>query len=158
MHAPRKHKMNWGLLLLIPCLTIHQSSAQVPTSPTQRPITGGGSASIGVAPQAPGKTVVKTTTYITLSEARQWTSSDGKTLLAKLIAFEDIVTESTDKPDAHQTAVMPTTTPTLIKDGKVRLLVNRQPFELALDKLSQPDRDFIENLRSAMQKKAVPVK
>lgn len=143
------------LLLLLPSSF---SIAQVPVSPTQRPITGGGSASIGVAPQPPGKTLVKTITYITLSESRQWTSSDGKSLLAKLIAFEDIVTESTDKPDANQSAAMPTNTPTLIKDGKVRLLVNRKPFELALDKLSQPDRDFVENLRSAMQKKAPPAK
>lgn len=113
---------------------------------------------MGVVPQAPVKTIVKTITYITLSEARQWTSSDGKTLLAKIIAFEDIVTESADKSEAQQTATMPTTTPTLIKDGKIRLLVNRKPFELALDKLSQPDRDFVENLRSAIQKKAVPLK
>ncbi|CAN5912320.1 hypothetical protein BH11VER1_BH11VER1_18450 [soil metagenome] len=153
MDALRFHKLTL-LFLLISSLSV----AQVPISPNQRPISGGGSASVGVVPQAPVKTIVKTITYITLSEARQWTSSDGKTLLAKIIAFEDIVTESADKSEAQQTATMPTTTPTLIKDGKIRLLVNRKPFELALDKLSQPDRDFVENLRSAIQKKAVPLK
>lgn len=113
---------------------------------------------MGVVPKAPEKPVVKTITYLTLSESRQWTSSDGKALLAKLIAFEDIVTESTDTTSAPQPPAMPTTTPTLIKDGKVRLLVNRKPFELAVDRLSQPDRDFIENLRAAIQKKTTATK
>lgn len=153
MDASRIHQLTL-LLLLISSFAI----AQVPVSPTQRPIAGGGSASVGVVPKAPEKTIVKTTTYITLSEARQWTSNEGKPLLAKLIAFEDIVTESTDQPDANQTAMMPTTAPTLIKEGKIRLLVNRKPFELPLNKLSETDRNYVENLRSAMQKKAAPAK
>lgn len=153
MDASRIRKLTL-LVLLISSFSV----AQVPVSPTQRPITGGGSASVGVTPKAPGKTVVKTITYITLSEARQWTSSDGKALLAKLIAFEDIVTESTDTTSAPQPAVMPTTPPTLIKDGKIRLLVNSKPFELALDRLSPPDRELIEKIQAALQKKVTPAK
>lgn len=135
-----------------------RAGAQVPVSPTQRPITGGGSASVGVAPKAPAKQVVKTITYITLSEARQWTSSDGKALLAKLIAFEGIVIESTDTTSAAQPAAMPTTPPTVVKDGRVRLLLNGKAVELALDRLSTPDREYIEKIQAAIQKKAVPVK
>ncbi|MEY4485026.1 MAG: hypothetical protein RL693_2478 [Verrucomicrobiota bacterium] len=147
------HKLTL-LFLLISSFSV----AQVPVSPTQRPISGGGSASVGVAPKPPEKPVIKTITYITLSEARQWTSNDGKPLLAKLIAFEDVVTGSTGNSDATQTPVIPVTGPTLIKDGKVRLLVNRKPFELALDRLSPSDRDFIESTRVAIQKKAAPAK
>jgi len=156
MHSHRYHLLATGLLLLINFTAILQSSAQVPIPAAKRPIIGGGSSNIGVVPKAPEKPLVKTTTYITFGEARQWTSSEGKPLLAKLIAFEEIVTDSTSA--SPQTPVLPTTSPTLVKDGKVRLLVNKKPFEIVLDKLSQPDRDFIENLSSAIQKKATAPK
>src|SRR4051812_42286851 len=54
-----------------------------------RTISGSGgstSASVGLAPTK-SQTTVRTTTYIALGDARQWKSSDGKSLLGKLIAF-----------------------------------------------------------------------
>lgn len=143
----------WSLLWITFAL-IPQSSAQVPIPATKHPITGGGSSNVGVVPKAPEKPTVKMTTYLVMSEARQWISTDGKPLLAKLIAYEEIVTTGTSAAPTTP----PVASPTLVKDGKVRLLVNNKPFELALDRLSQPDRDFIEKLRSAIQKKATPAK
>ena len=40
----------------------------------------------------------------------------------------------------------------VVKDGKVRLMANQRPYEVALDKLSQADRDFVEKFRMAVTK------
>lgn len=154
MHLHRHHTLATGLLSWITFALILQSSAQVPIPATKHPITGGGSSSAGVAPKAPEKPLVKTITYLVMSEPRQWTSTDGKPLLAKLIAYEEIVTTGT----AAAPTTPPVASPTLIKEGRIRLLVNNKPFELALDRLSQSDRDYIEKLQTAIQKKAVPAK
>jgi hypothetical protein len=55
--------------------------------------------------------------------------------------------------ETDQGAPVPTFTPpanpTVVKDGKARLLVDTRPYELPLDRLSQADRDFIEKIRTA---------
>jgi hypothetical protein len=42
---------------------------------------------------------------------------------------------------------------TLVQNDKIRLLVNRKPVEVALSRLSQADRDFMENMSAALAKK-----
>ena len=113
-------------------------------------IPGGSSA---IIPKPAPKTT-RTTTYVTLTPDRKWTSSEGKTLQGKLIAFEDMIIEvpvgqtpEPSKPPAH---------PTVIKEGKVRFFINKKPYVLALDKLSAADQEEIRKIESAHAPKAEP--
>ena len=80
------------------------------------------------------------------------TSTEGKALTAKLIAFEDLVVEA-PKGAPQPATPPPPAIPTVIHGGKIRLVGTQKPFELALDRLSQPDRDFVEQVRAARTKK-----
>lgn len=135
----------------------------VPTTPTKfgkRGVgaltDGGGSATMGLSPNTTQpKPTVREISYITLSDSRQWTSSDGKAIIGKLIAYEQ--TEQTLPANQGTTTtaapVLPAR-PTLIRQGQVRLLVQQKAFELPLDRLSQADRDFIQALDAAIAQKA----
>jgi len=113
-----------------------------------RAIDGGGQGGIEVVPKAPPK--VRYTTHIVLSESRTWTSSDGKPLEAKLLAFEDLVAEAAE--GATPPAVPePPKHPTVVRGDKVRLLVGKKPVEVPLSRLSQADQDFIERIRRAKE-------
>ncbi|HEY1050867.1 MAG TPA: hypothetical protein VGE39_13950 [Prosthecobacter sp.] len=141
-------------------------SAQV-VSPTtgkkfeSRTINGSGSntgVSINPTPQ-PSTTKAKLVSYFSLSEVRQWKSSDGRSLLGSIIAFEDSVIEiDAASPAAAREAAQKApaaTLPakiTLIRDGKARLLVNNKPFEVMLEKLSDEDRKFVEELQQRLPK------
>ncbi len=134
------------------------SAQVVPTTPTKfgkRDLGGGttGAAVNAVPPKQ--ETIVRTTTYLSLSETRQWTSTEGKPLMAKLIAFEDITIETVKGQTPADTQQLPKLTgkPTVVKDSKVRLMANQRPYEVALDKLSQADRDFVEKVRMAVTAK-----
>jgi hypothetical protein len=98
--------------------------------------------------------VVRTTTYIVLSGARQWTNTEGKPLLAKLIAFEDMTTETTKSAAAAAgaSAVPITGKPTVVRDGKVRLYADKKPYEVPLDKLSAADQAFVETVKRGVEK------
>jgi hypothetical protein len=128
----------------------------IPATPKKftKRIEGSGGASIGpglspVAPKPPP--ILRTTMYYTVSDSRQWTSSDGKPLLAKLIIFEEAVieTQGNQTPPPPTPPAMPAN-PTVVRDGKVRLLSGTKPYEVPLERLSQPDRDFIEGIRTAV--------
>ena len=143
-------------------LGISQALAQVdiPTNPMVGPkkfktrSVGGG--------VNPGATVdsgnsanpnVRYVTHIVLCGSRMWTSTEGKPLEAKLIAFEDLVAEA-PKGSAEPVMPAPPANPTITRGGKIRLLVNQKPVETALDRLSQADREFIGELQAALAKKA----
>lgn len=132
------------------------SQVVVPTTPKKftKRITGAGSVSTGTSslPQRPPPEI-KQVTYITLSEARQFNSTDGKSIVGKLIAFEDFTVVTTDGAQPQKPPTPPSK-PTVVKDGKARLLVNSKPFEVPLDRLSEPDRDFIEAIRLAVAAKS----
>lgn len=126
-----------------------------------RTINGSGGntgVSINSTPQ-PSTTKAKLVSYFSLSDARQWKSSDGRSLLGSIIAFEDSVIEiDAANPAAARDAAQKAPTPeppakfTLIRDGKVRLLVNNKPFEVPLEKLSDEDRKFVEELQQKLPK------
>jgi hypothetical protein len=116
-------------------------------------VTPGGGINIGPSNPTPS-TKVRYTTHIALSEPRQWKSSDGKSLLGKLIAFEDLTMET--EKGAPPPTFTPPTNPTVVKDGKARLLVDTKPFELPLDRLSQADREFVEKIRDAAARNGAP--
>ena len=124
-----------------------------PKSFKTRPV--GGSVNPGASVE-PAKTQVPNVRYVThivLCDYRMWTSSDGKPLEAKLIAFEDLVAEA---PKANAEPVMPAppANPTVIRGGKARLLVKGKPLEIALDRLSHQYQEFIDSIKAALAKKA----
>lgn len=157
---PRSHGFCWlptvSALLLLGTATA-MAQIVIPATPknfTKR-VEGSGGASIGpgLAPSTPKPPpIVRTTTYFTLSDSRQWTSTDGKPLLAKLVAFEDIIIETQGNQAPATLPAMPAS-PTVVRDGKARLLSGNKPYEIPLDRLSQPDRDFIEGIRAAVAAK-----
>jgi hypothetical protein len=127
----------------------------IPATPKKftKRIEGSGSASLGpeLAPVAhKPPPILRTTMYYTVSDSRQWTSSDGKPLLAKLIIFEETVIETQGNQAPPPTPPAMPANPTVVRDGKVRLLSGTKPYEVPLDRLSQPDRDFIEGIRTAV--------
>lgn len=108
-------------------------------------------------PAAPTKT--KLTSYFMLGEPRQWKSTDGRSLLGTIITFEESVIEfDAANPAAAREAVekappakLPDK-PTLIRDGKVRLLVNKKPVEVPLERLSEDDRKYVDDLNARLPK------
>ena len=116
--------------------------------------TGSSGGNINFGPKTPpAEAKVRYITHVSLSEPRQWHSTDGKSLLGKLIAFDDIIVETTKSARAPAAPTMPAN-PTVVKHGKARLMVNSKPYELPVERLSQPDRDFIEDIRAAIARKA----
>jgi hypothetical protein len=59
----------------------------------------------------------------------------------------------TPKGAAPSGAPAPPPNPTVVRDGKIRLLANQKTFDLALDRLIQADRDFVEPIRAKHAKK-----
>ena len=103
---------------------------------------------MNVAPAQPAPQKVRHTTHLVVSPLRQWTSTDGRTLDAKLIAFEDLVAE-VPKGAAEPVLPAPPPHPTVVQDGKIRLVGGKKPYTLPLDRLSEPDREFVEKIRAA---------
>jgi hypothetical protein len=121
---------------------------------------GGGSAvvssdgrSVTLGPTTPAPSAkARYVMHVTLCDPRQWTSTDGKALVGKLIAFEDMTVE-TEKGVAPP-PMTPPPNPTVIKDGKARLLVDTKTYELPLDRPSPDDRAFVETVRNAVARQA----
>jgi hypothetical protein len=128
----------------------------VPANPGKfapRPIGGGVSPGVEVIPKQPVKPTARYVTHIVLSETRIWSSSDGRTLQGKLIAFEDLIAE-TPKGSTEPAIPPRPVKPTVIRTGKARLMVNNKTFEIELGKLSQADQDFISQIETGITKQA----
>ncbi len=119
---------------------------------TIRPIGGGVNTGASVEPGKAAEEKVRYVTHVVLYHSRFWTSTEGKPLEAKLIAFEDLVAEAPKGTEPVQPT--PPANPTVTRGGKVRLLVDRKPVEIALDRLSEQDREFVEGIKAALAKKA----
>lgn len=133
----------------------------VPTTPTKfkkRDLGGTAEPNSILAPPTvapPVEQTFKSVIHFSLSPARQWTSQDGKITVGQLIAFEDVIVES--KNGAPPPRPPQPEKPTIMKDGKVRLLIDSKVFEFAPDRLSAADREFIEKIMQSTSKKpAVP--
>lgn len=121
----------------------------------------GGNASVNInnTPKPAPPTKTKLTSYFLLGEPRQWKSTDGRSLLGAIITFEESVIEfDAANPAAAREAVakappakMPAK-PTLIREGKIRLLVNQNPVEVPLERLSDEDRKHVEDLNARLPK------
>lgn len=136
------------------------AQVDIPPNPTVSPkkfktreVGGGVSPGASVDPGKPATPNLRYVTHIVLCDYRMWSNTEGKPLEAKLIAFEDLVAEA---PKGSTEPVMPAPPahPTVTRGGKVRLLVNQKPVEIALDRLSESDREYIGQLQAALAKKA----
>jgi hypothetical protein len=94
--------------------------------------------------------MVRIVSYVALAEPRQWTSTDGKAVVGKLIAFEDLSVLTTRSAAASAELPKLQGKPTVVSAGKVRLLVNKKPYETELSRLSTADQEFVEKVRSAV--------
>ncbi len=128
-----------AIAFAIGAMTICSASAQaVPKGPPRnspaRGISGGGSFGGGginigpTAPDAPAEKQTVTVTYMALTDLRQWTSADGRSILARMVAF--------DAGDAEAGRA-----PVVVKDGAIRLLKDKREYVLPLEKLSAEHRD-----------------
>lgn len=124
----------------------------VPAHPTKfetRDIGDASSSGIQVIP--PGGIEPKKARYVThivLSVSRQWMSADGKLVEGKLIAFEDLAVEA-EAGAAPPANPAPPAHPTVVRDGKVRLLIKQKPIELAITRLSAGDQEFIQQTQKS---------
>ena len=124
----------------------------VPTTPKKfdiKPITGStatAGATVNPSSTAPS---VRQITYLTLSPLRQWSSSDGKTLMGKLIAWEETTTTTAAKAPADAAAI--TTRPTIVRGDKVRLLIDHKAFEIPLTRLGAGEQEFIQKLQTSLK-------
>ena len=129
-----------------------QVSPAHPNGFKTRPIGDALGGAVEVIPRdAPAK--VRQVTYLVLSDMREWTSSEGQPSRGKLIAFEDLVVSQPAREGHAAQATAPPAHPSVVAGGKVRLLVNQKPFEVALARLSLADREFIEKTRVFHAKK-----
>jgi hypothetical protein len=142
------------------CASSSMAQVDFPANPTvspkkfsTRPIGGGVHSGATVDSGKTANPNVRHITYIVLHDSRMWTSAEGKPLEAKLIAFEDLVVEA-PKDSADPVIPAPPAHPTVTREGKIRLLVGEKPVEIALDRLSQSDREFIDQMKVALAKKA----
>lgn len=145
-----------GFMVTSPAVAQVDFPANPTVSPKKfstRPIGGGVNPGAAVDSGTTANPNVRHVTYIVLYEYRMWTSTEGKPLEAKLIAFEDLVVEA-PKDAAEPVMPTPPAHPTVTREGKIRLLVGKKPVEIALDRLSQADREFIDQMKAALAKKA----
>lgn len=144
-----------GSLLLA---THVRSQVDIPPPPGsgigRRQVGGLGGGGAEVVPKETANPVTRYVTYLTLSVSRIWQSSEGKTLEGKLIAFEDLVVEA-PKGAAPPTPEAPKH-PTVVRDGRIRVLIDRKPVEIPLSRLSRGDQEFVEGVRKANEKKTPP--
>lgn len=106
----------------------------------------------------PGATInakaapVRHVTHIVLFDYRMWSSTEGKPLEGKLLAFEDLVAEG--PPGATPEMPAPPPHPTVVRNGSVRLLVGQKVVVVPLARLSVADREFIRDIETALARKA----
>lgn len=150
------------MIILFGLLGLSSVSAQLdlPSNPmvtprkfTTRPIGGGVNPGASIDTGKPASPTVRYITHIVLYQNRMWSNTEGKPLEASLIAFEDIVVESPQGP-VEPAIPAPPANPTVTREGKIRLLVNQKPVEIALETLSPADRGFIDQMKAALAKKA----
>ena len=130
----------------------------VPATPrrfTQRALTPGGSSTAGVeGTPRPAAPEVREVMHIVLSQHRLFRSTDGKTLFGRVIAFDPPApAPGQPVPPADPSQPLPPgTKPTVVRDGKARLLVDSKAFEVPLERLSEDDRRFVEEIRARIDR------
>jgi hypothetical protein len=143
--------------LIITLLSGHALAQVVPAHPdrfTNRPTGGASTGGVEVLPK--DRSAPQTARYIThivLSTNRFWTSPDGKIVEGKLIAFEDMIVEAPKGAEPPPNPAPPES-PTVVRDGKIRLLIKNKPVVSDLTRFSAGDQEFVEQVRKAYTRKA----
>jgi hypothetical protein len=138
---------------LISGLALAQVTPAHPDRFTNRPTGGVSTGGVEVLPKDGGAPkTARYLTHIVLSTNRFWTSPDGKLVEGKLIAFEDMITEA-PQGAAPPPDPSPPETPTVVRDGKIRLLIRNKPVLVMLSRFSAGDQEFVEQVRKAYTKK-----
>jgi hypothetical protein len=149
------------LAIMAGWITLLAADAQVDIPPPPgtklkpRQVGGLGGGGVEVNPSERPESPVKYITYLTLSVSRIWQSNDGKTLEGKLIAFEDLVVEAPKGQEAPPAPEAPKH-PTVVRNGKIRVLIDRKAVEIPLARLSHGDQEFVEGVRKANERKTPP--
>jgi hypothetical protein len=147
--------LGFGILLLAG-QGLAQKTLPPPPGYPGKPRTTGGTGGVQILPRDDSREQTKYTTRIMLSDSRSWTSSDGKLLEGRLIAFEDLVVEA-PKGAEPPAPPKPPEKPTVIRDGKIRLqLANRKIVEIPLDRLSEADREFVAHKHKTYREEPPP--
>ena len=139
-----KNYRNYSLhILLVLCLyfIFSQSQSIAQNKTTNKSISGSGQfggASITTPKASPLKKATKKITYLALTDDKAWINTEGKTIKARLIAFD-----SGDKEK-----FIP---PTIIKDNNVRMLIGTKAYVFSLEKLKEENRKEILNLRNGFK-------
>ena len=146
-----------GLLVSWLLMDVSLAQIELPGNPGKfksRSIGGNNSGGATINPKEK-ETTTKTryVTYIVLSESRSWTSIDGKVVMGKLIAFEEMTVEGKQGVDPSSTPEPPKN-PTVIREGKIRLLINQKPVEIQHDRLSPADQEFVAKVKAALSTKS----
>ncbi len=159
-------------VLLFSLLSTASLIAQIalPTTPTKfgtRSLNGGsgsGNASVN-ATTPPSETKARLVSYFSLDTPRQWKSSDGRSLIGNIIAYEESVVEvKAANAGAAAAAAQNAPAPkrpdkfTIVRDDKVRLLVNQKAVEVALSSLSEEDRQYVAKMNEALAKQQAAAK
>lgn len=141
------------------CIAPAIAQVEIPANPMVQPkkgsarsVGGGLNGGISVEPSG-GSGMVRHVTHVILSQPRVWTNQQGRPLQAPLIAYEDLVVESA-KGSPLPKMPSPPAKPTLIREGKIRLLVNQKPVEVVLATLSPGDQEYVEIMRDSIAKKS----
>ena len=100
----------------------------------------------------PSEKSVRYVTHVVLFEYRMWSNTEGKPLEAKLLAFEDLIAEAPTGTTPEMPA--PPAHPTVVRNGNVRLLVEKKAVVIPLSRLSESDREFVAGIEAALAKKA----
>lgn len=133
-----------ALLLALPCPSPAQALPATPSTFHPKPV-GSSTAAAGTT-ASPAPPSVRQVTYLTLSPLRPWISRDGKTLLGKLIAWEEA---GPLDPAAPPIAA----SPTILKQNQARLLIEKKAFAIPLDRLSPADQKWILDLQARLAAK-----
>lgn len=156
-YAPSMNRLPAAILPGLALACACSAQVVVPANPrkfSSRSIGSGVSPGASVIPKdATTPAAVRHTTHIILYESRIWSSTDGKIIQGKLIAFEDLIVE-TPQGTAEPEFPPPPAKPTTIRDGKVRISVNQKPFEIPLARLSEADQELILQIQAAIEKKS----
>jgi hypothetical protein len=144
------------LTLIVILFSGHALAQVTPAHPdrfTKRDIGGGTSGGVEVLPRDGGAPqTARYITHIVLSTNRLWTNPEGKIVEGKLIAFEDMIAEA-PKGAAPPPNPTPPESPTVVRDGKIRLLIKNKPVVSDLARFSTGDQEFVEQVRKAYTKK-----
>jgi len=142
------------MLLLGVVIPTSQAQTTVPASPkkfvTRKNGSGTGTgSSVGLVSSAK-KQKPQIITYTALTKVREWENSDGKTMKARLLAFPSLIENNNENITNKNTHF------TVIRDQKIRFLMshNNKAIIYPLEKLSDFDREFIEEIAQAAARAA----